>query len=270
LEELGFEAAGAYTTEEMPGLRMAGYAKPDQSTYGLVYEHPQAGVFADLVTLYEDGTSLTYTTTDQGRGLDQRPGHGKVYGPGLDMTTLYRRLVAERPNRPLKPITTDGFAASFEQAYADEMDWRNARGGPTEDEIRAISGEDISDEDVAAVREVLAEQAAEGLLAALQEEFLERTTMSAQEWEEARDRIVYIHDRLDADSLAGELSLLVPERLEERVTEAVEQELASGKTPRDAAAAALERVAGEDAPEKLATLERPLPADVYLGREGLE
>src|SRR5262245_54529863 len=63
LQELGFESSGAYLTDGMPGLRMAAYANPDQSTYALVYEHPQAGVFADLVTFYADGTSLTYTTT---------------------------------------------------------------------------------------------------------------------------------------------------------------------------------------------------------------
>jgi hypothetical protein len=132
-----------------------------------------------------------------------------VFEKGAGAAGLYARFVRERPQRPLLEATAGEFRERFEKAYADEMDWRNARGGVTEEEIRAIalaSGEHVDPETVARLREVKAAEALTGLDEALRERFVRETTLTAAEWEGVRDRLVFVHDRLPAEAGASILA----------------------------------------------------------------
>lgn len=166
LVRLGFEDAGTFLVDEMK-LAIRALARPSESIYAVVYDHhpDTAGSWLDLVTRYQDGGSATYTTSG-GPALDSRPGHDKVRAPGASPEALYRRLVAERPaGRATSPAAPDAFQQVFEQAYAEEMKWRNDRGGATEREIRAVaaaSGRKVSDLEVAATRKATESQAAQG------------------------------------------------------------------------------------------------------------
>jgi hypothetical protein len=230
----------------------------------VVYEHPQAGVWMDLVSRYQDGTSVTYSNTAQGSGMDQRPGHSITREQGASPEAMFERLLRERPQRPLAPHTAESFQAVFEKAYADEMDWRNSRGGPTEEEVRAVlrqSGEEPTEEQIAQTREVLAAQALAGLQEALEERFREETTMSVSQWEEVEDLLVYIHDRL------------TPEMVLETFNEWVDEESEAAMVP-PAAASPREAFAilNTSLPEgrrfrKVGELSRPVAADVYAGSE---
>jgi hypothetical protein len=264
LRALGFQEAGTFGTEEMDFVRVHALAHPEQCIYAVVYEHDKAGIFMDLVTSYEDGTALTYTTTTEGEQLDQRPGHGKVRIPDGDAAELYGRLVAERPQRPMKPAPVEGFPAAFEKAYADAMDWRGAR-GYSEDEIRRLaeaSGQEATDEVVAAVRAQMEAQAAAGLQEGLKERYLEQTSMSAAEWERVRERVVFIHDRLNA------------EQVEEIVGEWVSEDESdySERIPADAPGRQAFAAVNATLPErwrfeKLAEMSDPVPTDVYRAPE---
>jgi hypothetical protein len=265
LREAGFQPAGAYQAEEVPGLYLCALAHPEQAVYAAVYEHPEAGAWLDLVSYYQDGTSVTYTTTTQGAGLDQRPGHGVTRDPGADPIALLRRLLAERPTRPLAPASPEQFQAVFEKAYADGMDWRNSRGGPTEEEVRAIlaeSGTEASDEEIEQTREALAQQALYSLDEALLERFKEQTTMSVSRWEEIEDRLVFVHDRL------------TPEMVLERFNEWLEDEEGEAAavppeapTPRAGFALLNESLPADCRFEKIAEMREPLPTDVYAAPE---
>ncbi len=166
LVRLGFEDAGTWVVDEMK-LAIRALARPSESIYAVVYDHHPGtpGAWLDLVTRYEDGGSVTYTTSG-GPALDTRPGHDKVRAPGASPESLYRRLLSERPaGRATSPAAPEAFAHVFEQAYADEMEWRNQRGGATEREIRAVaaaSGRKVSDLEVAATQKATETQAAQG------------------------------------------------------------------------------------------------------------
>lgn len=263
LRALGFEDAGLFCVREMPDIRFQALAQPSESLYAVVYEHPAAGVWLDLVCRFQDGTSLTYLNTRQGSGMEQRPGHGKMRAPGLDPVALYQRILAERPQRPLLPARPEDFATTFEHAYAEEMDWRNSRGGPTTAEVRAVlaeSGTEATEEQIAATQEILTYQALEGLEAALRERFLEQSTLTAAEWEEVRERVVFVHDRLPA----GAVLELFDEWVDADLDAAEEEEMAPTGTIREQFARLNATLPNSDGFHKLGEVSTPVPADVYV------
>src|SRR5262249_12457554 len=182
LPKLGFTEAGTYQAQEVEGLGLQAWVNPPKGVTAIVYEHPQAGVWIDLVTHYEDGTRCTYANTAQGGGVEHSPGPSVDRSPNISTGKMYQKPRAGRPNKPLKPITADEFVAVFEKAYADEMDWRNSRGGPSEQEIRnvaALMGETYTDEQVSAVRQQLEFKALTDLREALRERFLTESNIPA-------------------------------------------------------------------------------------------
>lgn len=123
----GFLDAGVHTIPEMPGVVVQLMAHAREGLYAAVYEHPQAGHWFDLVSRYQDGTSVTYSTSLP-TALKPRPGHPTVNLPGVEPHAVLDRVLAQRPRRPLKPVSTDQAVAVFEQGYADSIDYRKQVG----------------------------------------------------------------------------------------------------------------------------------------------
>lgn len=123
----GFNDAGTCTVTEMPGVVLRMLANGRESFYAVIYEHPQAGQWMDLVTRYQDGTSSTFTSCKP-TGLAQRPGHPNVHVPGAKPLALLERARKERPQAPMQHAAVDAAMAVFERAYAEETAWRKGRG----------------------------------------------------------------------------------------------------------------------------------------------
>jgi hypothetical protein len=161
LLDRGFIDGGIWAIDEL-SLAVRALVAADAASYAVVYdEHPVAGTWIDLVTLYEDGTSLTVNDLARPSALDERPGHRKVRVPGARSDELYARMLEEREEKPTLRLALEDIPARFEKAYADEIDWRDARGGPTEAEIRRIaaaSGKTLTNEQVRKAREIMEEQ----------------------------------------------------------------------------------------------------------------
>ncbi len=216
LWKLGFEDAGFYEIAEMPGVKVRALARPSETLWAVVYEHPQAGVWMDYVTRYIEKTpdgddiigSLTTSNAPQGEELEHQPNHDKIYVSALGAEALYQRhLAMRRSDVEWHPVVPQNFQTEFEQAYAREMDWRYARGGVSEDELRAIaakSGVEMTDDNIKMLRDANEAQAAVALTDAVRERFLEQTSMPAAEWERLRDRLLIVHDRLSAEQVYAE------------------------------------------------------------------
>jgi hypothetical protein len=143
LERRGFERAGSFDVLEMKGVKLHLLVKPPESVVGVVYEHPKAGVWADVSSRYADGTSFTITSARAGHGLEKQPGHVSVAAPGQPTAMLALRLVRERPAGALRQITAAEFPGVFQQAYADSMAWRKGKGLSAE-EVRRSGLERVS------------------------------------------------------------------------------------------------------------------------------
>ena len=123
----GFEDAGIHTVLELPGLVIQLLAHYGDSFYAAIYQHPKAGTWYDVISLYEDGTSVTYTTA-RPTALKQRPGHPTVNLPGAVLERVLEKALGQRPRRPLKQATAALAANVFENAYADSIAYRKQAG----------------------------------------------------------------------------------------------------------------------------------------------
>ena len=130
----GFADAGVHTIPELPGVVVQLLAHVKDGLYAAVYEHPQAGSWFDLVTRYQDGTSVTYSTSLP-TALKPRPGHPTVNLPGIEPLAVLDRILAQRPRRTLKPASPDQAVGVFEQGYADSVDYRRQVGISTSEVV---------------------------------------------------------------------------------------------------------------------------------------
>jgi hypothetical protein len=260
----------------------------------LIYDHPQAGVWLDLVCRYQDGRNYTYATAPQS-GL-VNPTYLKIENhPGAEPGELLQHCLATRPSDGLLPTPADEFPRRFESAYAREMEWRGERGGPSEEEIRAIavkSGQEPTPEFVGEVKEMWRSQYRYHLDEQLRDAFMEQGGLSAKRWEEVRERLFFIHDRLTESDLMDSLepALLLELNVQrpggdddgwdedgddengededyDRALEARRDEVrrhAADLSPRAAFAKMIAAVAPEFRCQRIGELKQPVAADVYL------
>lgn len=264
LPGLGFTLVGDYQAEEVSGFGLEAWVNPKESVYAVVYEHPKAGVWIDFVTRYLDGTRVTYANSTQGAGVDHAPGHDVQRFPGLDAASLYEKFLEGRADKPREPVSRQEFVALFEKAYADEMDWRNSRGGVTEEEIRAIaklSGEPYDENVIQVTRRMAEEHAMTQLDEALRERFLKQTPMAASEWEGVRDRVVVIHDRMTPSYFSLVLSNLLEDETFPELDGSPEA------APRKVFAELNSSLADDRKFKKLGSIREPVEADVYASPE---
>lgn len=150
-KNLGYKDLGTFGVEEMPGLQLNALVKAAESSYCIIYEHPVVGMFCDALVCYENKQALTVSSAPTGHQMDVRPGQKKLWFKGQPFSELYAQMQRELCDLPLRPIddTPEQFIAIFQQAYANDMDWRNSRGGATIEEIRRVaesSGKTYSEE----------------------------------------------------------------------------------------------------------------------------
>ena len=147
----------------------------------------------------------------------------------------------------------------MQQAYADETDWRNARGGPTREEVLRVaesSGQKVTQEDVERTLELQRRQAMEGLREGLIARYLDTLAEPERARLEEGDLVV-VHDKLPAEMLTEEM-----DTLQAGATPG------SG-TPRDEFARFNDRLEEGRRCTRLGTVAVPLEAELYLAPAGV-
>jgi len=129
LAAAGFVEAGVYLVREMPGLTLGLHAHPEKQAYAILYELPRSGFWTEFVTRYADGTLATFTTLD---ALEVDQPEGSVYAsvPKLPVAELWKKMLAERPDKPMRDCTRARAAQDFERGYADSMAHHKRRATP--------------------------------------------------------------------------------------------------------------------------------------------
>lgn len=270
LRQAGFAEVGSFAIQ--PGdIVLVALCRCGDSIYGVVYQHPKAGIWLDLITRYQDGTRFTYGT-QRDTLLDRAEHNVMRFHEALPAGELLSRFLVERPSKPMESMSADDFVGHFEQAYADSMNWMMARGGPTEEEIRRQcerDGKECNPVIVGTIRKVWSAAIEEFYNRQLKERFLADARPSAARWEQIRERLVFVHDRLSPQQVEDLCHQEFDEENEGEADEAPSHSrntlaLTDGKSPRAAFArwnAALER---QRRYEKIGELGEPLGADVYL------
>ena len=120
LANAGFVEAGVYLVREMPELTLALYAHPAESAYAMFYDHPRSGFWAEFVTRYQDGTLATFSTLEP-VDVDVPEGSLHVAAPLLSLADLWKKMLAERPSKPMLPCDRGHASQDFERGYAESM-----------------------------------------------------------------------------------------------------------------------------------------------------
>jgi hypothetical protein len=258
---LGFKDLGYFRIEEMPAVKLRTFVKAAEGTIGVIYEMAPLGIWLDVVKYHSDETSITASTATRGQELKHRPGHDKVRSPGADPRQLMA-LIKERSKVSPKDIadSKEGFKKLFEKAYADETDWRNSLGGPSEEEIRAIaraSGKNASEDAIAMTVKIQHQKAIAGLTVACAEYYKEKHSISASDWKEKEDRIVFVHDKLTdemTESIFEDAGIVLSE---------AQTAMLKTMPLRKAFSSILGSRDEKQALKKTDELDKPLPCDVY-------
>ena len=139
LAALGYARGPAFTLPEMPGVGVVALHHPATGAHGAYCHHPAAGEWADLCATFADGTELTVGNPPQGDEMDTRPGTRKILRPRLPLAELHALLVQELAGQSLQAHRPEDFRTAFQDAYAKDMAWRNAKGGTSAEEFQRIA-----------------------------------------------------------------------------------------------------------------------------------
>lgn len=197
----GFSDAGSFTIVEMPDLMLMGFVRTKDQSMAVIYEHAKLPApWLDLALRREDKSGFTVSNAPHGAELDQMPGQKKIFMKDASTEEVIRRFDAERPTEgPAVRVNVEDFQQVFEEAYAQEMDWRNARGGPTSGEIERVAeamGEPASPEVVQAAKEAMEGPALRQFEVRLIEEFRRVHAPNESHWNDVASGLIIVHDHL--------------------------------------------------------------------------
>jgi len=127
LRASGFDDAGVFTVDKMPGVKVQILVNSAQGVAAHIYEHPKAGRWLELVTRYPDGSLATLSTLPP-TGLDRPSWMTTIHSEKASSQELVQRLLRERPAKSPKPVTTGSAAREFELGYMAHMLWMKNKG----------------------------------------------------------------------------------------------------------------------------------------------
>lgn len=283
LVALGYERSGDFTIPEMDDVAIRGFANAELGFYAAVYDHPQAGVIADLVCNLADHRHLTVSTAPDS-GLQPPPSSTMVRlplsptNPGT-VRELHERLRVEVNGAPSIGAKTQLFELAFTEAYRAEMDWRIGRRGPTPDEIRRVAelaGAELPDDNAIDMIRAMWQSAIDDLIEEeVREGYLADASVSAKDWEDQRERIYIVHEHVARETVVDILAWDMTgeegeegdeETLEQTQTAAIERldAVFEGRDMRDGFARAQALLPAHRKYEWLGSVDQPWAADVYL------
>jgi hypothetical protein len=201
LIQAGFEPAGEFDVRELGNVSMSCFTHPENGMAAYLCKHPALDrCFLDIIHVFEDGSSLTVSDA-QDTKTDACPLHPNIKLTGAPPKKLMEEAARRAQSKPVKSIKTDQVKQTFEQGYAAIMDWRVEKGGVSEEEIRAQAGDDMTPDDLAEARETFRQQHLVQVAELLKIRFSEQTDVSIKEWEDVRDRLLFVHEKMQPDDL---------------------------------------------------------------------
>lgn len=123
----GFQDAGVFTVDKMPGVKVNILVKPDDFVMANVYEHPKAGTWIELVTHYDNGDSTTLTTMKD-LGMARPTWITSIFAEKAPAMDLVRRLMQERRKGVMIAMSPERAPRQFEEGYAKYMLWKKNTG----------------------------------------------------------------------------------------------------------------------------------------------
>lgn len=208
LEREGYRPIGAFRVVEIHSLTMQAFVSDADNAYAVVSEVPDAaGVWCEAVRFYDDETSLCVSNMREIGAPDQPPTAQRVNVPGATTEAMLAEFRSTLQRDKPSPVhRAEDFVTRFQDAYTRVMDWRAARGGASEAEVRRVmlaGGVTATDEQVALTVESQRQLANEHLREAIVDQLLTARSMTSTDWQQVADRHLIVHDRLTFQDLAS-------------------------------------------------------------------
>ena len=198
----GFETICDFETVEIP-LPLRAFRHVQHNAYGVIYDHPVAGVFCDVTRRYKDRRSWTVSSSSP-HGMDPIPGSHPTFLPGAAVEELLNHLLEASPVNEMEEATREDFVVRFESAYAREMNYRIERQGPTEQEIRRIAemnGQECDQQQIDAVQKQWKSAISEFLSEKAVAMWKKEQDVPPPVFARLQPQLVAIHDRMLPDEL---------------------------------------------------------------------
>jgi hypothetical protein len=266
LKSAGLRQGGVYTLAKMPAARVVTLADPARGVTAGAHFVPGFGLNVDVVTMFEDGSALTHRTL-QSLGLEHPPKFESVVMTGAAPAALLEAHLAARDgSKTPRAIEPEAVADAMEEYHAEEVRWRDGRGGLTAGEVRAnrrAVGQ--SEPDAMQMALLLASSHAESVKRqreAKREPFLAASGWSAERWDGEGDRVLFVSDESEMEEVLAALGELNDDV---DLSDAEAERLTAGANVRDAFA---EFAASRPdlRIERVASFESPAPTDAYIVR----
>ena len=285
-EGVGYRRIGDYDVREMEEVRIRAFSHDATGFFAVLYDHNAAGVFADVFRDFSDGTSVTISTAPE-TGMD-RPTHAPLFRIEQDICEeggaqiLHDRLAHEAIGREAYATRPEEFAHMFSEFYAQEMDWRIARGGVTRQEIERVaevSGQpEPSDAQVEMIQGLWNCAICSFLDEEVQRIWLAESNLGAVEWESMRERITVVHEHLKGEDLADDLAWSIVYAQtngdDDFESEAAHNEasgrlrpLFESRSVRDGFEQAMNELPEKSRYRRVGSVEEPWPADIWVAPE---
>lgn len=256
LLEAGFKHGGDFLIPEACDATMRAYLSSDGTTAAFLCKHPaKPECFLDLVREYADGTTLTVSDA-QDLGLEACPAHPNVKFTGQPLSVLLKELEDRSQDREAVVMAVEQLAPTYKRGYAALMDWRVEKGGITREEMLANAGRDMEESEIPQALEQFRQQNLEQTQELLMIRYSEQTQLPVARWEEVRERLIFVHDRLrheDVRAMAEGLVYWLDHTLPQ-----------PGKSGREGFQQMLNHLPPGVVVEKVGEVTGSIPADVYL------
>lgn len=267
LSKAGWRRLGAFTADAFPGLRLRGFS--DGTAYAVLYTLPGIGEWVDIVCK-KDESDVTFSNAPQGAELEHPPWTKKHYMQDATLETVLAAYTDLRRIGGLRPLRENEFQSEFESAFQREQEWRLAKGGVSEDEVKRIiasMGEEVDAEAIDCVMDEQHDQMVVSLSQLCLSRFLEDGGMSAAEAHKLHDRLFVVHANMterDGVDLA-DLHLELPESLYDDDGE-LELRLPEGEGLPPAFRVFVDGLPAQHRARYCGSVAEPVAADIWVAR----
>jgi len=266
---LGFEELGGFGVDELPGARLFVMQHPGSGLLGLVNEHEQLGTWSDVL-MFVRGESQPILASSILRHVHffLLPGSPKIHKHRATEQELSNAVkTAAGAEAAALKLTAGEFARLYEEAFAEAVDRRLLE--PLADaELRRLLRDqcqpcgdtELTDPEFERIKNQYPAAVANELRLVCAAQFLRETPLPASQWEQARGRILVIHERTPPRELT--LRRIYGAHL----TQAIKRRLRrhdGSRPPRQSFAEFNAALPAWERYKKLGEVTRPVPADIY-------
>ncbi|MFV0680659.1 hypothetical protein [Ottowia sp.] len=213
LKALGYQSAGRYTLDELPGVQLWAGTHPENGSLALVFEANDRLFSVDLIRFYDSGavlgagTNPNYNAEDYPSDMQYRP-----FPADTPMKDLAQWLAARPRQATVVMATPQNLRQLNTRMYAHMMDYRLSQSLPSFETWKAKATQEVLAHGHSAPKLTDAQwhTGYAGYLAsfeeateeALKDHLLRSGAVTALEWEEVQYDLAFVYERLSAEGVA--------------------------------------------------------------------